>query len=318
MHKYLFFFIALTQVACAGGQTSATQLKDTSGTLVAQAASGKFGIGTTTPAYPLDVTESSNTANGINVNIASGSASNHALTLTTSAGNLFDVLGNGVINVGGIGFDLTCPLQSITSNANTLIFKNGFGGPFGGTNYAFQQWTDNQNNPHLAFGITAGINTSSGGLVGINVPSGTTPTAQLEIDSSIPGNAILNAVGAASQTADLVDVTAHGGAQGAVARVSAGGAWGGTAFGTQTVSSTSFTATVGANAFSGSTASQTITLPAPSGQVLPLFIKNRSSVTVTVASASGSQIYTSSTQASVTLTAGTSLTLWSDGTYWNQ
>lgn len=80
---------------------------------------------------------------------------------------------------------------------------------------------------------------------------------------------------------------------------------------------TSFTALPGVNVFTGSTASQTITLPSPTapGEIK---IKNQSSVSVTVASAAGSQIYTAALQASVTLTAGSSMLLWSDGTYWNQ
>lgn len=89
-------------------------------------------------------------------------------------------------------------------------------------------------------------------------------------------------------------------------------------YGSANSHASSFTATIGLNVFTGSTAAQTITLPAPGAQVSGIFVKNRSSVSVTVASASGSQIYTSSAQSSVTLAAGNSLTLISDGTFWCQ
>lgn len=85
----------------------------------------------------------------------------------------------------------------------------------------------------------------------------------------------------------------------------------------RTTGSTSFTAGTGVNTFTGSTASQTVTLPAPTARA-PILFKNQSSVSVTLASASGSQIYTTSAQASITVVAGDSVTLWPDGTYWNQ
>ena len=68
---------------------------------------------------------------------------------------------------------------------------------------------------------------------------------------------------------------------------------------------------------SGTTASQTLTLSDPSLDQTMRVIKNRSSQTWTIASGSGSQIYSTSAQSSVSLSPGASLTLASDGTYWN-
>jgi hypothetical protein len=80
----------------------------------------------------------------------------------------------------------------------------------------------------------------------------------------------------------------------------------------------SFTVAPGLNVFTGSTASRTGTLPSPSVTGQTIRIKNQSSVSLTVASASGSQIFTTSAVASFTLTSGSAITLISDGTYWNQ
>lgn len=68
--------------------------------------------------------------------------------------------------------------------------------------------------------------------------------------------------------------------------------------------------------FTGSTA--TWTLPTPTGNSgNPIWIKNQGSGNLTVASASGSQIYTTSAQSTVTVSAGSALRLVCDGTYWN-
>lgn len=67
--------------------------------------------------------------------------------------------------------------------------------------------------------------------------------------------------------------------------------------------------------FTGSSPT-TFTLPQP-GRTAEITLKNQGSATLTVTSASGSQIYTSSAQASVTVTAGNSLRLVADTTYWN-
>lgn len=67
------------------------------------------------------------------------------------------------------------------------------------------------------------------------------------------------------------------------------------------------------------TGGHTFTLPtiasAATGQMY--YIKNRGSGNLSVASGTGSQIYTSSAQASITLAAGDAVTLISDGTYFN-
>lgn len=63
----------------------------------------------------------------------------------------------------------------------------------------------------------------------------------------------------------------------------------------------------------------TFTLPTPTGNGgLHYFIKNRGGNTLTVASNSGSQIWTSGPVASITLAAGASHSYFCDGTYFNE
>lgn len=89
-----------------------------------------------------------------------------------------------------------------------------------------------------------------------------------------------------------------------------------------TSSAVSSTLNQGLNLFTGSTASQTKTLPAiasSSGKVV--ILKNQASVAVTVASNSGSQIMAAgatSTSANIVVASGVDTTFWSDGTQWNQ
>jgi len=93
------------------------------------------------------------------------------------------------------------------------------------------------------------------------------------------------------------------------------------AFAFQTKSA-NFTVISGFNVFTGSTASQTGTLPAPASTAgQRIVIKNQSSVSLTAASASGSQIIATgatSASSSVTVTSGQLAIFWSDGTYWNE
>ena len=71
--------------------------------------------------------------------------------------------------------------------------------------------------------------------------------------------------------------------------------------------------------FSGSTAAQSLTLPAVSGTAGRRYeIKNRASVTVNVVTTgAANEIFSTSAVNSVTLSTGNSIILTSDGTYWN-
>ena len=88
-----------------------------------------------------------------------------------------------------------------------------------------------------------------------------------------------------------------------------------------TTASASFSLTQGVNFFTGSTASQTGTLPVPTVPGQEVFIKNQSSVALTVASNSGTQIIATgatTASASVTVASGADAKFYSDGTSWNQ
>lgn len=86
-------------------------------------------------------------------------------------------------------------------------------------------------------------------------------------------------------------------------------------FKTTTTSTSSFTIASTFVCWTGTTGSATLPTVPTAGT--PLFIKNRGSGTFTVNSNSGSQIYDTSLVASKAVTAGSNLTLISDGTYWN-
>jgi hypothetical protein len=86
------------------------------------------------------------------------------------------------------------------------------------------------------------------------------------------------------------------------------------------ISSSGFTATYGVNIYTGSSAAN-IFLPSPGGSVMPIYIKNQGTGTVTIYSQGASLIMPSGSATvagSITATTGQSATLWSDGTYWNQ
>jgi lysophospholipase L1-like esterase len=82
------------------------------------------------------------------------------------------------------------------------------------------------------------------------------------------------------------------------------------------------TANPGFNTLTGTTATQTLTLPSPATAGWETVIKNQSSQSWTISSASGSQIIPSGTastpSATVSLSSGVLTRLWSDGTNWNQ
>jgi hypothetical protein len=72
----------------------------------------------------------------------------------------------------------------------------------------------------------------------------------------------------------------------------------------------------------GTTATQTLTLPSPAPAGLEIVIKNQSSQSWTVSSASGAQIVPTgdipAATATISISSGSLIRLWSDGTFWNQ
>lgn len=82
-------------------------------------------------------------------------------------------------------------------------------------------------------------------------------------------------------------------------------------------SSTTLTAANRFVVFTGSTVGQTLTLPSPSPAGRQFTIKNRATVPVTVASATGTQIFTTAAVANIVLAVGDGVDMISDGTYFD-